>query len=286
MTSASATKRGRPRLHPAVRVRIIQIRAFSATAPPSYDAILDQLAFEGWPTPSRGSVQNVVNEWESLPDEVRVRDLPFAWQDLSASDTPWEASSWILACKSVYEFDLQQRKVHQLAEGEPSTLQLRSWEPFTNRWAAWCWRVHRAAMHLEHGKVLVLADKYVHVHQQRDLAPDATPTDLAPYDAFLQWRPDLDCPEAGEHRRPGVRKAYDRAAALGLAPVLPRMHQDLETALTSLDLIAQEPPPVLAQAVDFAVVRQLLLHGKETGVLELNMNVTPITVPDMAPAIG
>lgn len=56
--------------------------------------------------------------------------------------------------------------------------------------------------------------------------------------------------------------------------------------MTSLDLIAQESPPVLAQAVDFAVVRQLLLHGKETSVLELNMNATPMTVPDLAPVIG
>lgn len=63
------------------------------------------------------------------------------------------------------------------------------------------------------------------------LASGTIDTDLPPYAAFLQWRPDLDCPEAGEHRRPGVRKADDRAAALGLAPVLPGMHQDLESGI-------------------------------------------------------
>ena len=58
-------------------------------------------------------------------------------------------------------------------------------DPFTNRWAYWCWRVHLAVPNFEPKWVLLVARVYSGVDQMGDLVPDAPTIDLSWLDTYL-----------------------------------------------------------------------------------------------------
>ena len=278
-------RRGRPRLPAAVRIRIVQVRAFDIDHPPSYDAILDQLVHEGWPLPSRGSVQNLVNEWERLPQDVRNRDLPYVWDRGERREEPWIEAHTAFACKVAFETHGQALRLDRMENQALSLLDLRAWEPFTNRWASWCKRVQLAAPDLEPAKVTILAEKYVRAQQLRDLAPDETEPGLGAFNAFLQYRPDLAAEASPEGPSRHRAEAYRRAIAAGVAPPLPDLQTDLADVLPILDLLLKEPPPTIAQAIDCAVKRQLLFRGKQAGVMVLDINGERPAIPQESPQL-
>lgn len=224
MTSTKTSPTRRPRLDPRLRIRIVQIRASNPEHPPSLDAILNQLSKEEWDhLPSRGSVQNVVHQWEQLPEEIKERDLPFQWHELHKARIPWEAAHWVLNCAFVYNFIFTNSLNKILSE---TNLHLGPFEPFTNRWATWCWRVHLAAPDLNvYVDLLALAEKYVHEEQVNDLLLGHPGMDVEDLDSFLVYRPDLGMSKDEEQNQQDQephawaierRETYDLAISLGL----------------------------------------------------------------------
>ena len=183
--------KGRPRLDPTLRTRIIQIRAQDKDRPPSLDAIINILEKESallddnkprWERlPSRGSVQNVVAAWERLSLEIRLRDLPFDWHRLEDARLPWDASAWVLKCKRWFE-------VFRIPVARASGLDTQ-WPPFSNRWALWCWRIHLAAPGLGPFPILHIAAEYTIAEQAFDLLPERPPTRLSGWDSVLEYQP-------------------------------------------------------------------------------------------------
>lgn len=187
-------KRGRKRLDPRVRLRVVQLRASNPEHPLSIDKIIVRLSREGGPVPARGSVQTIIKEWEDLPEEIRYRELPFEWHHLERARIPWEASRWVLECQAHHE---------QARIGYAGALWVRgatrehidkavdSTGRFTNRWATWSWRVHLARPDWETGRVWAAAGLYTCAEQARDLLPDHPdlfPSGLQPIMAHM---PDL-----------------------------------------------------------------------------------------------
>ena len=181
-------------MHSTLGTRIVQLRASHPAAPLSLDRILERLAkYESWdPLPSRGSVQNVVRDWEELPLEIRQRDMPFQWFDLQIARLSWEASEWVLRCQHFHQIVLERYAAAMEASGsslDDIVVRLGVWETFTNRWATWCWRVYQAAPSLVESRVLSIALEYSQVEQLQDLVPDAPLVDISGWDAFLRWAP-------------------------------------------------------------------------------------------------
>ena len=208
--------KGRPRLSPALRTRIVQIRASNEAHPPSLDAILDELATEGWdPLPSRGSVQNVVRTWRELPEEIRRKEFPFQWQRLENASIPWEASHWALQCLSAhYESALESATwAREIGEREYGVSNLKVpiiGSAFTNRWAKWCWLLHLAAPDLLPRDVLILATVPATEERIQDLL--GKQMNIQDLGDWLALRPDLEI-------RRGVQDAWQRywdAVDLGL----------------------------------------------------------------------
>ena len=143
----------KPRLSTNIRARIIQIRVSKQQGRTlSLDRIMERLSYEKWdPLPSRGSIQNVVRQWEELPEELRLRLLPFDWSRLEDSGVPWESSELVLKCKREHD-SIEQRMT-------PYVRVVR-WGTFTNSEAKWCWRVHLAAPELSPLHVLTVAKDY------------------------------------------------------------------------------------------------------------------------------
>lgn len=214
-----ATKR-KPRLSPALRTRIVQLRASKSDHPPSLDDILNALQQERdpqdnskplWdPLPSRGSVQNIVRSWHDLDEEVRQRDLPFKWHELEKACIPWEASSWVQSCLQTYELAKIPSNYAGLGEFL-NRLVVRLVTPFvfTNRWAKWCWRIHEAVPTYETLLVLLLAREYTLAEQERDLLPDHPEMAVEGLTSFLRWFPDLNAPELNSDQ-------YQEAVQLGV----------------------------------------------------------------------
>ena len=83
-------------IKPAIRLRIIQIRASNPASPPTIDAIIEKLSPElanPDDVPARGSINTIVRAWEVLDEEIRFRDIPFVWHQLEWGRVPWEASA-------------------------------------------------------------------------------------------------------------------------------------------------------------------------------------------------
>ena len=201
----------KPRLAVGIRTRIVQLRASNPDHPPSIDTILSRLSEEGWDRiPSRGSVQNVVHWWEGIDPKIRVRELPFQWQQLDRARIPWEASDWVLSCWHVFD------GLKQLGISDGLKSFLKAWEPFTNRWATWSWRVHLAASDLPEMVVLAIAAEYALAEASTDFGFVAE-LGVEGIDAFLRRRP------WGSKRR---AKDYEEAVRDGLIPPIPRYNYE------------------------------------------------------------
>lgn len=206
----------KPRLAPGIRTRIVQLRASNSDHTISLDTILSMLSKEGWDRlPSRGSVQNVVHWWEGLDPEIRVRELPFQWQLLERARIPWEASDWVLSCWHVFD------GLKQLSVMDGAKTLLKAWEPFTNRWATWSWRVHLAASDLPEMVVIAIAAEYSLAEAFTDFgfAPEVG---LQGIDAFLRRRP---------WASKGRAKCYEEAVRDGLLPPIPRYNYEVAVEL-------------------------------------------------------
>lgn len=228
MSSQSTSKKpqmrgtGRPRLTRGVRARIVQIRASDREHPPSIDAILDRLQKEGIdPLPARGSVHNVIREWEKQPEEVRRREFPFEWHRLEDARIPWEASSWILCCQEARlagQLDavaLDRREKERIAVElgiNPASI---VWHVvgavFTNRLATWYWRIHWAAPDLGPKDVQPLALLCAAQERMKDIV--GTPMDITMLEEWLILRPDK---ERRSNGFAGAWRRYWDAVDLGL----------------------------------------------------------------------
>ena len=203
----------KPRLTVAIRTRIVQLRASNPDHPPSLDNILSTLADEGWSSlPSRGSVQKVVHWWDGLDFNIRSRDLPFEWQRLDRAHIPWEASKWVLSCKFLID---RFGKVKGTPESVKSLLE--GWEPFSNRWATWCWRVHLAAPELPELAVVGIAAEYAFAEAATDFG-FTSESGMQGIDAFLSWRPWESVNQARE---------YEKAVNDGHIPSIPLFNYDV-----------------------------------------------------------
>lgn len=173
--------------------------------------------------PSRGSVQNIVRDWENRDPEVRQRDVPFRWHQLDRTRLPWEASHWVLKCRLYFESRKASAAMKLLETGrefEEVKRWMHMWEPFTNRWATWCWRVHQAAPDMHPDQVFQFAEKYVHEEQVLDLLADPSGMNVIALDDWLMVRLD-DGPQ------PDV--FYERIVSLGIIEPPPDFSQDIQT---------------------------------------------------------
>ena len=142
----------KPRVSYRIRARIIQLRVLSFGDPLSLDKILKHLRLENWsPIPSRGTVQNIVRQCETLHETILLKSSPFKWNLIEYANLPWNSSEWVLKCKRDHEL------IEQLVTPDPRTL---GWWPFTNNRAKWCWRVHEAAPELTSLAALSVAEGY------------------------------------------------------------------------------------------------------------------------------
>ena len=140
-------------------------------------AELEREASEGkWKkAPSRGAIQNIVYNWESLPEEIRFRDLPFVWHEIEKARIPWEASRYVLECQAGIERGIAEYATELAINHMPPeevTSALANAGAFTNRWATWVWRVHQARPDWEPGRVYSVAALYVYSEQAQDILPD------------------------------------------------------------------------------------------------------------------
>ena len=280
--------RGRPRLTAAVRTRIVQIRASNPGRPPSIDKILDQLQDERFdPLPGRGSVQNIIRQWEDLPENLRLRDMPFTWHRMEDCRAPWEASEWVCECQWILEetrlryvsgsakaldnpqeYERQFRTEfeippHVVVQNIPTSLEqiiegARRNLIFTNRWAVWCWRVHLAVPDLTAGHVLGIAQRYALEEQAYDLLVEHPVMDVADVDAWLTFRPYMDSAMA-------IR--YEFATDVGLAPKLRTPIKEVEATdhLTS-SLEAEGHSVDSTTGLGWALGRQVFMSPHEKRV--------------------
>ena len=227
--------RGRPRLPLAVRSRIVQLRGSNRTRPPSIDAILDKLEEEGIvPPPARGTVHNVIREWEKQPEEIRTREFPFEWQHLDEARIPWESSKWILRCyQQQHQSQLETVDFARSQHMDLGTLYVVV-ATFTNRLATWCWRVHLAAPDLNPKDVLTLALWSAALERMQDL-PTAFRVDETIDTTMLQdWlalRPDME----QRYGLAGARQRYWDAVDLGLVKKpIPKTRDEAEQYMATM----------------------------------------------------
>lgn len=236
--------KGRPRIELDVWTRIVQKRASDPQHPHSIDRIRVELEREFSAgrlnrAPSRGTVANVVRWWEDQPPSIRERDLPFQWHELEKARLPWEASSWILECKFLYEaskvslcWGIEAGEYQTLGIGPECAQQvLGEVPPFTNRLATWCWRGHQAVPQMPMGSVqFLIAPKYAFEEQVHDFFPELSEAEaLWPWDDWLTFRPDLD--ENQQSRIPGAKRVYEEAIRLGIAMPLPGLEEEIRRYL-------------------------------------------------------
>lgn len=205
-----ATKRGRPRLDPLVRSRIIQIFAALPEDPPTISAIDGYLVDEFGDSPSRGAIHKVIADWKAIPEKIRSRDYPFEWQRLDKARIPWEASDWILRCIRLdYENQVGAAGFAHSLDIDLGTLHIIA-ATFTNRLATWCWRIHLAAPDLIPEDVQPLSLVCAAQERMKDIAD--RPMEIGMIEDWLVLRPDRE-------RRYGVKGAWQRywdAVGLGI----------------------------------------------------------------------
>ena len=276
--------RGRPRLAPRLRLRIMQIRASHAESPPSIDKILDRMAQEGIdPLPARGTVASVIREWEELPELVRWQESPFRWDHPDRADVPWEASHWIRQCSNTETIEMLEignavkgivitdvGDPPKVLKSEHSPVDMSPFVRFTNRLAKWCWRIHLAAPDLLPKDVLGLASIPATEEATFDLT--GIRVEIQDLNDWLALRPDLEARAGLE----GSWKRYWVAVEVGLvAKPIPktlkeaearfrRSIKDLRAAgLTDLAQIRNVP------GIGTPVELYSLLSGKTFDALEL-----------------
>ena len=194
--------RGRtPQYGDSVRTRVIQLRAANPQKPLSIDRIIDALGdtYGVDPVPSRGWVGAVVKEFDDLEKTrpgVWAQEMPFEWHRLERASVPWEASAFVLKCQWEYASDMlwPQLVAGQMGPSAQEFLQevldRAPGEPFTNRWAKWCWRVHQAAPDLSAFHAMSVADTYVKEEQRQDFSKVGHVMFVPEWDAWLCERPD------------------------------------------------------------------------------------------------
>ena len=111
---------------------------------------------------------------------------------------------------------------------------LQEFPPFTNRWAAWCWRIHQAAPDLNDFDAFVFADFYSREELAYDLLPHNPPMNVEGYDGYLVFRPDR-LEKNGDQE--GLSR-YLEAIRLGVFPPLP----DQEDYRQRERLLSRPPP--------------------------------------------
>ena len=102
--------------------------------------ILELLSHEGWdPLPGRTTVQRVMKEYEQMPSEVRVKDLPFDLHLINRAGIPWEANELVSRCAHILGMmAIRQLSAPSIPEEDYRRYLDEGFPVFTNRWAAWC----------------------------------------------------------------------------------------------------------------------------------------------------
>ncbi len=209
-----ANKKGRPRLNPYIRTLVVQKRASNPQNPPSIDKIIDWLQENKIdPLPGRGSVQNIIREWESKGVEIRERDMPFTFSQLEKARIPFEAAKFVQECKYVQETAVVHVNIPETLSNQQVIQVLRD-NVFTNRLGYWCWRVHCADTGMKAGDVLTFAHIYAVIERIHDFVPGVS-VPMHPLDDVLAYRP---------YSSKGALKTYLGAAEVGLVqPIPPRV---------------------------------------------------------------
>ena len=166
---------------------------------------------------ARGSVAKYTRLIDDLDDEIKARDLLFEWSRLDLCKCPWEASEWLTECQFVFEAAaLASAFASDCSENglevDEIRARLSNREPFTNRLADWCWRVHLVDPNLDSNEVVMIAPVYASCEQLRDLIPDEPPIDMRWLDALLRYRPYSSRQDFS---------VYHQAAVLGVIPRMP-----------------------------------------------------------------
>ncbi|MDA1095780.1 MAG: hypothetical protein O3B84_00785 [Chloroflexi bacterium] len=229
-TTNARPGRGRPRHSAALRTAVVQRRGMEPR--PSIDKILDYLSDRQdiyGPPPSRGWVAGVCQEWDQRPEEIRLRESPFRFHRLEEARIPWEGAASVMACwrahlaMMVETAEIAQDTPPKRSDGFKRIVTER--EPFTNRLACWCWRVHGAYPTLEPDDVIAVAVLYAREERLYDLVGEEMHLDGP--DAWLAFRPNDD---------PKLADVYQKAGLLGL--IEPPMDTDeeweRETGMTPL----------------------------------------------------
>ena len=213
----------RRKLDSTLVLQIFQLRVQKKTI----DQILEVM---GDDVVSRGTVAKYVRVYDDMPGHLKLSDLPFEWCRLERAGLPWEASEWVMECQFVlerYHFEGWSEMSRKGTDTEASRL-MSGFEPLTNRWADWCWRVHQADPNLKAGEVLTVAHCYSHAQQIHDLLPDEPEMDMRWLDAVLRYRPYASKEEAS------IYEATLEAGLLSVAPGLLDLITGVEVHLSEL----------------------------------------------------
>ena len=118
--------------------------------------------------------------------------MPFEWRQLEAARVPREVSRWLMDCQGTSDLTISGSAMQRLGRkvnDEPydgGDMPLHSFEPFTNRWACWCWRVHLAVPDMDVLSTLDVARIYAGQEQLAELVSGG-PGDLKWLDMYLRY---------------------------------------------------------------------------------------------------
>ena len=170
---------------------------------------------------SKGSVAKYVQHFDRLDKDLRERELPYEWTEPERARIPWEATSWVVDCLHTYELGILNNIADVTARSpDADETEILEWnEPFSNRWATWCWRVHLAAPNISEGQALDIAIEYAIVERANDVLPVSSRVDIRGWDDWLRWwgrnESDMDLEL--------WQLSYDEALRLGVLKPVPNV---------------------------------------------------------------